>query len=285
MSAARAPTLSAARKARPRTEVVMLALQPIANLGIRLLARTGIDPQTVVWTHTVLGVVAAALVAFADPSTWPWAAALLIGKTVLDNIDGGLARATDRVTVMGRYLDSVLDTIVNGLLLAALAVHGPAGMGILWSAGAYLWLMWMLSLDFNLERRYRALHHPPQASAQAEPDGAPAWALALFRGFYRRVLAPQDAAIERLDQDLFARLYRRPYAPAPEAIKRNWNDLWSTATIVNLGLSTQLLLLAVLLLLGFPFAYVWALWGMAAYVVLVTAWRGVRFRRSLRGPR
>jgi phosphatidylglycerophosphate synthase len=282
MSATRAPTLSAARKIRPRTEVVMLALQPVANFGIRLLARTSIDPQTVVWTHTAMGTAAAALLAFADASSWPWAAALLVGKTVLDNIDGGLARATDRVTLMGRYLDSVLDTIVNALLLAALAVHGPEGWGALWVGGAYLLLMWMLSLDFNLERRYRALHHPPQTSAPREPDGAPAWALALFRSFYARVLAPQDRAIERLDQDLFARIYRRPYATAPAAAKGAWNDLWSTATMVNLGLSTQLLLLALLLLLGFPFAYVWALWGMATYVVLVTLWRGVRFRRHLR---
>ena len=49
------------------------------------------------------------------------AAALLLQlKTVLDNADGQLARATGRVTVLGRYLDSESDCSSNAALFAAL---------------------------------------------------------------------------------------------------------------------------------------------------------------------
>jgi phosphatidylglycerophosphate synthase len=256
----------------------MALLQPLATFTVGLLARTPTDPQAVVWLHTAFGVAAAALIAFADPSSWPWAAALLVAKTLLDNVDGGLARATGRVTEMGRYLDSVLDTIVNALLLLALAVHGPDTSGFALAVGAYLLLMVMLSLDFNLERRYRALRQGTAGNAQPDPAGAPAWALGFFRGFYRVVLAPQDRVIDRLDEALFARLYGLSYARAPERVRHAWNDLFSTATLVNLGLSSQLLLLAVLLLAGQPFAYVLALWAMAGYVLLVGIARIVRFK-------
>jgi hypothetical protein len=137
--------------------------------------------------------------------------------------------------------------------------------------------MLMLSLDFNLERRYRALHQSPGRTAAADPAGAPAWALGLFRGFYQRVLAPQDRAIDALDEALFARLYGLPYPRAPQRVRQAWNDLFSTASLVNLGLSTQLLLMAALLLAREPFAYVLALWLMAGYVLLVSLWRSLRF--------
>jgi archaetidylinositol phosphate synthase len=73
-------------------------------------------------------------------------------------MDGGLARATGRVTQMGRYLDTVLDTVVNAALFAALALHGPEGWA--WPLAARrvrCCSTVMLSLDFNLERRYRSL--------------------------------------------------------------------------------------------------------------------------------
>ena len=54
-------------------------------------------------------------------------AALLQLKTVLDNLDGQLARATDQTTLTGRYLDSELDVLGNLALLVS--VHGPLAGG------------------------------------------------------------------------------------------------------------------------------------------------------------
>ena len=284
---------AAAPKPRPRSELLLRVLQPVATAGVRLLARLGVDPQAVVWAHSAVGLAAAILVAIGGQPAW-WAAAVLLQvKTLLDNVDGGLARATGRVTQMGRYLDTVLDTLVNAVLFAALALHGPGPWAWPLAAGAYLLLMAMLSLDFNLERRYRALRGGGDDGAE-HPPGAPARWLATFRGFYDAVLRPQDELIARLDAAAFERLTSeragarlasaRAAAQAPQLVDRlAWNDLWSTATLVNLGLSTQLLLLGLCLALGRPFAYVLAVYAMAAYALAIQALRVRRFRRHLGG--
>lgn len=272
--------VEAAAKRRPRSEVVLRAVQPAANLAVRAAARLGVDPQLVVWSHSALGLAAALLVAFGDVGAWRVAAALLVAKAFLDNVDGGLARATGRVTVMGRYLDTVLDTVVNALLFAALALHGPGAWGFALALGAYAALVVVLSLDFNLERRYKALRGLLPRESDAAPAGAPERWLAAFRGFYERFLAPQDAAIDRLDERAFARLTGLPYAEAPLDQRLAWNDLWSTATLVNLGLTTQMAVLAACLALGAPFAYVLLVYAMATYVAAVQLLRIARFRRG-----
>jgi len=288
---------AAAPKPRPRSEVLLRVLQPVATAGVRVLARLGVDPQAVVWAHSALGLGAAVAIAVGGQPAWWTAAALLQAKTLLDNMDGGLARATGRVTQMGRYLDTVLDTLVNAVLFAALALHGPGPWAWPLAAGAYLLLMAMLSLDFNLERRYRALRVGIADEAE-HPPGAPQRWLATFRGFYDAVLRPQDELVARLDAAAFERMASGrapagPEAPArPEAMRPEtpplvdrlaWNDLWSTATLVNLGLSTQLLVLGVCLALGQPFAYVLVVYAMAAYVAVIQALRAWRFRRHLAG--
>ncbi len=272
--------VEAAAKRRPRTEMVLRAVQPAANLVVRAAARLGVDPQLVVWSHAALGTAAAVLIAVGDVGAWRVAAVLLLVKAFLDNVDGGLARATGRVTVMGRYLDTVLDTIVNALLFAALALHGPGIWGVPLALGGYALLVVVLSLDYNLERRYKALRGLVPRDAVGIPAGAPERWLAAFRGFYERFLAPQDAAIDRLDERAFVRLTRTPYAAAPLDQRLAWNDLWSTSTLVNLGLTTQMAVLAVCLALGAPFAYVLLVYAMAAYAGAVQLTRVARFRRG-----
>ncbi|MDF1524479.1 MAG: hypothetical protein P1P87_16880, partial [Trueperaceae bacterium] len=183
-------------------------------------------------------------------------------------------------TEMGRYLDTVLDTVVNALLFVALALHAPGPWGSALALGAFAVLMAVLSLDFNLERRYTALRGFAGAAPASVPAGAPEAWLRAFRGFYERILAPQDAAVERLDERAFAHLARVPYRDAPLEQLLAWNDLWSTATLVNLGLTTQLVVLAACLALGAPFAYVVFVYAAGAYVLALQPLRAWRFRRA-----
>jgi archaetidylinositol phosphate synthase len=272
--------VAAAAKRRPRTELLLLAMQPAANAAVRVGARLGVDPQHVVWGHAAFGTAAALLVAFGGPDAWRVAGGLLLAKAFLDNVDGGLARATGRVTLMGRYLDTVLDTVVNALLFAALAVHGPGAWAWPLALGGYAALTVVLSLDFNLERRYKVLRALLPGDAGDLAPGASERRLAAFRGFYERFLAPQDAAIDRLDERAFARLTGTRYADAPLDQRLAWNDLWSTATLVNLGLTTQMVLLAVCLLVGAPFGYVLLVYAMAGYAAAVQVVRAARLRRG-----
>lgn len=276
--------VAAAAKPRPRSEWLLHALRPLTDRLVAVLGRRGVDPHAIVLSHTGIGLAAAALVAWGPPG-WLWAAGLLQLKTLLDNLDGGVARATGRVTQLGRYLDSVLDTLVNLVLFAALALHGPGTWAWPLAALAALALMLVLSLDFNLEQRYTALRSAaPSGPVREPPVGGPEPVFALFRGLYDLLLAPQDRALARADDWLFGRLYGAPPARAGLDVRLAWSDLFSTASLVNLGLSTQYLVLGLCLALGVPFAYVLFVLASLVYVVVVQAIRALRFVRYLAVP-
>lgn len=270
-------TEGTAAKPRPRHEVLMRVVQPLADRGVARLARTSVDPQHVVLTHTVVGFTAAALLARDAAVAWLVAALLLQGKTLLDNMDGGLARATGRVTQMGRYLDTVMDLLVNVALFAALATHGPPSAA--WAAFVVLTLV--LSADHNAERRYREVRDDDAIRPGAAPPGAPPWLLATVRGLYRVVLAPQDRLYRGVDAALFRYATNTAWSAAPAGLRRRWADAFSTGALVNLGLSTQYVLLGVCAALGAPFVYVLVVLAQAPYLALVQAARVWRIRARL----
>ena len=273
--------VAAAAKPRPRSEVVVRLLRPLSDALVGVLGRVGVDPQAIVLTHTAVGIAAVGLVVL-GPQGWTWAAVLLQVKSLLDGLDGGVARATGRVTQLGRYLDTVLDTVVNVMLFAALALYGPGAWGWPLAALAALVHMLILSLDFNLERRYTALRQAfAPAGTDATPPGGPPRLVALFEGAYDALLAPQDRWLARLDDTLFSRLAGVAPQRASLDVRLAWSDLFSTVTLVNLGLSSQFVALGVCLVLGVPFAYVWFVLACGVYVLVVQAIRAVRFVRYL----
>ena len=245
-------------------------MRPLTRRLVAAFARFGLDPLWVVAAQGLIGLVAAGLIASGH---FVLAALLLQLKTLLDNSDGRLARATGRVTQLGRYADTGVDFFVNVALFAALASYGPWPLAL----GALLVLTLVLSLDFRLEARYWALRRETAAEA---PHGRPAWLYRFFRGLYQRLFAPQDALIDHLDDALLTRL-TGGRTPNPQA-RLAWNDLFSTATLVNLGLSTQLVLLGLCLILAQPFWYVYAVYAQLAYVAATQLLRAVRFRHRLR---
>lgn len=270
------------QKRRPRHEVVMAVLQPLANACVGPLARWGVNPLFVVAFHSVLGLVAAGLIAWAGPPStqagWPaWlvAASLLVAKAILDNADGALARSTHRVTQMGRYFDTGMDTILGVASFAALAVHASP----LLAAAAYVTLVWTLSLDFNMERMYRELRSTGAPARVDMPIGAPRMLFVPFERLYRYVLAPQDRVIERSDVWLFERVSGHLWENAPLDERLAWRDLFSTAAVVNLGLSTQTVALAAALVAGRPAWYAWWVVLGGAWALSVQLLRIVRFRR------
>lgn len=267
-----------ASKPRPASEVIMRLIQPLTDRGVARLARLGIQPPQVVLAHTLVGLAAAALLATGSWFAWVLAALLLQLKTLLDNMDGGLARATGNVTELGRYLDTLLDLVVNVALFVALARHGPAVLALL----GWLALTLILSLDHVLEVRYRRLRSPLGPPAAA---GAPAIVLGLLRGVYAVLLGTQDRGIEALDRAAFRRIAGVPEEEAALDARLAWSDLFSTASIVNLGLSTQLVALGVCAVIGAPFAYVWLVFAQVAYVAAIQFVRVKRFRSYLRAAR
>lgn len=263
-------------KPRPRSEVLVRLLRPLASRGVALLKPTGVNPLALVGLHALLGFVAAILIAVGGQGYLVAAALLLQIKTLLDNIDGGLARTTGQVTLMGRYFDTGMDFFVNVALFAAFCRYGPPVL----SLSAFALLTFILSLDYNAERLYKLERRPP-ANDNA-PVGAPRLPYVFFKCLYDALLAPQDRFIGWLDRYGFQTLSGLGYERAPRELRLAWRDLFSTATLVNLGLSTQILLLGLCLVAGRPFWYVYGVFCQALYVLAVQILRCLRFCRHLK---
>jgi phosphatidylglycerophosphate synthase len=239
-----------------RELVLEWVFQPLSSLLLPLLLRLRIPPPAVVLANATAGLAAAlaigrgALVA---------GAVLLQVKTLLDNCDGRLARASGRVTLAGRYLDTVADLVVNAVIFAALA--RVTGMPLL-ALGAFVALTAVLSIDYNLSELARAAWGrsspiPPSTGGRTEH------ALGLA---YRVLLAPQDRLVRAVsDRRLAAAVEGRA---TPEAV-RAYFDPVTLGVLANLGLTTQLAALGACLVLGAPGVYLWlALAGLAVLLPL-----------------
>jgi phosphatidylglycerophosphate synthase len=97
------------------------------------VARAEVSPNQVTIASLVVTLVAAACIAFGGRIAWGSAAVLIQIGFVLDCLDGQLARATDRTTDFGRYLDSLTDLVKVFTLICAMTLallrHG-AGVAV-----------------------------------------------------------------------------------------------------------------------------------------------------------
>jgi phosphatidylglycerophosphate synthase len=250
-----------ARKPQPSVEPVCEYLfRPLAHLVVLALLPLRVAPPLVVASGAVTGFAAAAELARGQLLT---AAVLLQLKTVLDNADGQLARASGRVSVFGRYLDSESDLLVNALLFAALGYRAHAA--VLAALGFALMTL-LLGINFNLKHLYRVAHGEP---AETMPHSTGRAAAALER-IYGLVYAPQDRLVERLSAWRIRRLGVDP---------RAYHDRATLAVVAWFGLSTQLLVLGIFLAADAPAAYCWLLVALGTLLVPLELRRGRRSRQ------
>ncbi len=256
-----APTLAQTRKERPSFEVTSeLVFRPLAHPLVRVLLPLRVPPPAVVLVGTAVGLWAAWLL---WSGSLVWAAVLLQLKTLLDGADGQLARASGRVTVLGRYLDSESDLLVDAFLFAALG-H-VTGLWVL-AVVAFFVLALVLSFDFGLELAWR--RELGVAPREARPSAS---GLAdVFGRIYDVVYAPQDRLVDRVVE-------RHLRGASPEARLR-YHDRATLQVLANLGLSTQLTVLGLCLVLDKPEAYLWFVLGCGATVVLLLLRRARRLR-------
>jgi len=228
------------RKPTPTTELVVAWFyRPLAHLVVRALLPLRVPPPAVVLAGAAAGIAAAVEVARGD---YVLAAGLLVAKTVLDGADGALARASGRITALGRYLDSECDLLVNAALFAAIGYATGHPFAAL---GAFLALTLVLSVNYNLRRLYLR-------DRGIEDEALPVTSIAAraARRFYELVYAPQDRLVE-----WFVLRYRTKY------------DRGALACLHNLGLATQHTVLAACLLAARPQGWLW--FAYACGLVLV----------------
>lgn len=97
----------------------------LARRSVSGLARTRVTPNALTTAGVSLCLVAAVIVPFEDRNTllfyWLGAFVFVVGS-VLDILDGALARAGGKTTPFGAFLDSTTDRVGEGAMLAAIAL-------------------------------------------------------------------------------------------------------------------------------------------------------------------
>lgn len=237
--------------------------RPLAQVLVDPLARRNVNPAHVVLFHTALGVYAAWLIRRGGP--W-WRsrltpALLLQLKTVLDNLDGQLARATGQTTETGRYLDTEMDLVVDLALNVAIAGRAGLPLTVLQSL--------ILTTDFLWEQGHRTARGEVFREGAAQVGDNPR-VLAGLKAVYAAYFSPQ----ERVLGDWFEARLRAVagHSPTPEQ-RRAYTPLPVTAVAANLGLTTQLAFLGLCLLADRPRLYTRFLPVQALLLLGVQRWR------------
>jgi archaetidylinositol phosphate synthase len=261
-------------KERPARELVVAAVfGPLARALALVLLPLRVPPPAVVVANAAAGFAAAVLI---HEGNLVAAALLLQLKTLLDNADGRLARISGRVTRFGRFLDSDLDLLVNVALFAALGTVTDEP----WLApAAFLALTVVLSANHNAAELYREAHGAPVSL----PPPTGSLEERVVEGFYGVVFAPQD----RLARGFVERRLERlsPDGELRRGARRAYHDHATMTVFANLGLSTQLAVLGLCLVLDAPAVYLWLVLACLALLPLL-AWRREQLaRRALSEPR
>jgi CDP-diacylglycerol--glycerol-3-phosphate 3-phosphatidyltransferase len=120
----------------------------LASRSIVGLARTRVTPNILTATGVSLCLIASVVVYFEYRSEWVfyWVGAVLfVVGSILDILDGALARVGGKATPFGAFLDSTTDRVGEGAMLGAIALvfhrHGqPVALGLTFAAvvGSFL---------------------------------------------------------------------------------------------------------------------------------------------------
>jgi archaetidylinositol phosphate synthase len=239
--------LERSRKARAGTDVLCERVyRPLAHLVVLALMPLRVPPPVVVLASAATGIAGAVELARGDFI----AAALLIQlKTVLDNADGQLARLSGRVTLLGRYLDSLCDLFVDAALFAALGWYADAPVAAFLG---FVALTAVLSVNFNVERLYRGA-----AVSVPEAHGLTAF----LQREYALCYGWQDTLVERLVESRLR--------GASDEARAAYHDRLTVAVLANLGMTPQLAAFGLCIAVGHPLAFLWVLAAEVALVVLL----------------
>lgn len=93
--------------------------RPIANYFTVKLKNTSVTPIQLTLLFGITGIIAIVCLFY---GYYKSAAVLLIVKSIIDAMDGSLARLKKTPSYSGRYLDSIFDIILNFLIFGSLAI-------------------------------------------------------------------------------------------------------------------------------------------------------------------
>lgn len=124
-------------------------LRRLAAPLVALLGRLSVSPNAVTLAGGALAIVAAALVAAGRPLA---GGLVFLAGSALDLVDGALARAGRGPTPFGAFLDSTVDRIAEGVVLAAVAYRLALGGEAVHTAGVVLALLASVLVSYTRAR-------------------------------------------------------------------------------------------------------------------------------------
>jgi hypothetical protein len=213
----------------------------ISRWMVRVLAPLGVSSIMITWLFFIVGLWANAMLVSGQ---FIAVAILLPVKSIIDGADGAMARYLNRPSYTGRYLDSIFDFILNGLLFFALAYVSYSSY---WLAGT-AWFSWQIQGTFYnyyyvIRRHQTKGDDTSRVDETDEPAAYPYESASMVRFLHRIYLICygwQDAIARFIDSK--AILVRIPN--------------WFMTCMSVFGLGFQLLLFGLILVFLTPY-YLW----------------------------
>jgi hypothetical protein len=210
--------------------------RPAARVIAISLKNTSFTPIHVTIAFIISGLISIICIIYGN---FLAAAFFLIFKSILDAADGELARVKNTPSYTGRYLDSIADIILNAILLMAIWHISNSNIwamvlafvGLQLQGTLYNYYYVILRNKFNGDTTSRVFENETPIALKDEKQQHVNILFKLYKLFYGSF----DKAIYVLDKD---------------ASKGKTTPNWLMTAISTFGLGFQLLLIAILLVLG-----------------------------------
>ena len=183
----------------------------LASRWIAGLARTRVSPNALTAAGVTLCAISAVLVWFAGTGDNKWllywiAAIVFVVGSVLDILDGALARRSDKATPFGAFLDSISDRVSEGFVLTAIALvlarRREPDRGRLHDRGDRRFVPRLLRAREGRAARAARRRRPRQPSRACRPDHRRSRARAVDRAAVGDLRPRRDRLVHRLPADL-----------------------------------------------------------------------------------
>ena len=233
--------------------------RPIAKVIANSLKNTSFTP-----IHVTIGFIISGLIAiYCIVQGYYWLAALfLIFKSILDAADGELARIKQKPSYTGRYLDSVADIVLNALIFISIWYITDTTIWICFAAFLGLQLQGTLYNYYYVILRNRVNGDTTsrvfEINAPIALKGEKQKHVNILFGLYKLFYGAFDKIIYTLDSN---------------AHKGQVLPKWFMTFVSTFGLGFQLLIIAVMLVLGLK-AFI--LPFFLVYTVMVFVFIGIR---------
>ncbi len=210
--------------------------RPIAKVIAHSLKNTSFTPIHVTISFIISGLIA---IYFIIEGNYWLAAFFLILKSILDAADGELARIKQKPSYTGRYLDSVADIILNALFFisiwyitdTSIWICVSAFLGLQLQGTLYNYYYVILRNKFDGDTTSRIFENKTPKALNGEKQKH----VNILFGLYKLLYGVFDKIIYALDSN----------AHKAKALPK-----WFMTCVSTFGLGFQLLIIAVMLLLG-----------------------------------